>query len=159
MFLYISKDLFKCAAHKKKNQMSKDIRPKPGWIWLTSCYWPPRSVSLDYPNSALPITTKTRLKFFNRSQNICHFITKNSCLFFNRLQFFQTWIDVGEPLVYWLSGFYFTQSFMTGVLQNYSRKHKLQIDLVTIRFEITEFETDVKDSLEVGVYIKVSGSL
>lgn len=45
---------------------------------------------------------------------------------------------------------------MTGVLQNYSRKNKLQIDLVTIRFEITEFETDVKDSLEVGVYIKVS---
>lgn len=45
---------------------------------------------------------------------------------------------------------------MTGVLQNYSRKNKLQIDLVTIRFEITEFETDVKDSLDVGVYIKVS---
>lgn len=76
--------------------------------------------------------------------------------YFLRLQFFQTWIDVGEPLVYWLSGFYFTQSFMTGVLQNYSRKNKLQIDLVTIRFEITEFETDVKDSLDVGVYIKVS---
>lgn len=48
---------------------------------------------------------------------------------------------------------------MTGVLQNYSRKNKLQIDLVTIRFEITEFETDVKDSPEVGVYIKVSHSL
>lgn len=75
---------------------------------------------------------------------------------FHRLQFFQTWIDVGEPLIYWLSGFYFTQSFMTGVLQNYSRKNKLQIDLVTIRFEITEFETDVKDSVDVGVYIKVS---
>lgn len=48
---------------------------------------------------------------------------------------------------------------MTGVLQNYSRKNKLQIDLVTIRFEITEYETDVKDSPEVGVYIKVSHSL
>lgn len=79
----------------------------------------------------------------------------NSLTNFYRLQFFQSWIDVGEPLVYWLSGFYFTQSFMTGVLQNYSRKNKLQIDLVTIRFEITEFETDVKDSPEAGVYIKV----
>lgn len=75
-----------------------------------------------------------------------------------RLQFLQNWIDNGEPAVYWFSGFFFTQSFITGILQNHSRKHKLQIDLVTIRFNVTEFESDVRESSEVGVYVRVSKS-
>lgn len=73
-----------------------------------------------------------------------------------RLQFLQNWIDNGEPTVYWFSGFYFTQSFITGILQNHSRKHKLQIDLVTIQFHVTEFESEVRESNEVGVFIRVS---
>lgn len=73
-----------------------------------------------------------------------------------RLQFLQKWIDNGEPTVYWFSGFYFTQSFITGILQNHSRKHKLQIDLVTIRFNVTEFESEVTVSNDVEVFVRVS---
>ncbi|XP_033238860.1 dynein heavy chain 3, axonemal [Drosophila pseudoobscura] len=71
-----------------------------------------------------------------------------------RLAFFQDWIDKGEPTVYWISGFYFTQSFITGVLQNYSRKNRFQIDMIFIEFAVTKFEVQVSQTPEVGAYIR-----
>ncbi|KAI5723048.1 hypothetical protein M8J76_000435 [Diaphorina citri] len=71
-----------------------------------------------------------------------------------RLNFFQVWIDTGIPQVFWLSGFYFTQSFLTGILQNYSRRRKVPIDQVGLEFEVTLYEiTDQpKTKLDIGVY-------
>uniref|UniRef100_A0A8C0MC70 Dynein axonemal heavy chain 3 n=1 Tax=Canis lupus familiaris TaxID=9615 RepID=A0A8C0MC70_CANLF len=63
-----------------------------------------------------------------------------------RLAFFQEWIDNGPPVVFWISGFYFTQSFLTGISQNYARKHTIPIDHIGFEFEV--------DVPEDGAYIK-----
>ena len=59
-----------------------------------------------------------------------------------RIHFFQKWIDNGPPTVYWLSGFFFIQSFLTGILQNYSRKIQIPIDLIELDFEFTNKEPE-----------------
>ncbi|XP_060806154.1 dynein axonemal heavy chain 1-like [Amyelois transitella] len=57
---------------------------------------------------------------------------KDLCL---RVQFMQQWADGGIPKVFWISGFYFPQAFLTGALQNYARKHVIAIDTVAYAFE------------------------
>ena len=53
-----------------------------------------------------------------------------------RLDFFKSWIANGPPPVFWLPGFFFTQSFITGTRQNHARRSKIPIDEIDYDFQI-----------------------
>ncbi|XP_074648811.1 dynein axonemal heavy chain 3-like [Tubulanus polymorphus] len=70
-----------------------------------------------------------------------------------RLKFFTDWIQNGAPVTFWLSGFYFTQSFLTGVSQNYARKYSIPIDKLGFEFEVMTAEKSMPSIPEDGAYI------
>lgn len=71
-----------------------------------------------------------------------------------RLNFISTWIDKGVPAVYWISGFFFPQGFLTAILQNYARKYSFPIDTVSFSFVMRDDIADTnKDKPEDGSYI------
>ena len=73
---------------------------------------------------------------------------------FRRLDMLGSWLTTTPPPVFWISGFYFTQAFLTGALQNYARKEKIPIDSVTFDFEMMAESTYSKgpDSTN-GAYV------
>lgn len=71
-----------------------------------------------------------------------------------RLHFVSTWIDMGVPATFWISGFFFPQGFLTACLQNYARKYKYPIDTVTFSFIMRdEAVEDLVSKPEDGVYL------
>ncbi len=51
-----------------------------------------------------------------------------------RCRMMSDWVARGPPPVFWISGFYFTHAFLTGVKQNYARRRRIPIDTITFNY-------------------------
>lgn len=76
-----------------------------------------------------------------------------------RLVKYQSWIDDGAPPVFWLSGFHFTASFLTGIKQNYARKYKIPIDDIQFNFKVISDPNSVDTSKKPEDGAFVDGAL
>ncbi|PKU37716.1 dynein heavy chain axonemal [Limosa lapponica baueri] len=71
-----------------------------------------------------------------------------------RIEFLQKWISHGIPSVFWISGFFFPQAFLTGTLQNFARKSVISIDTISFSFQVMkEAVSDLTRPPNEGCYI------
>lgn len=59
-----------------------------------------------------------------------------------RVEFMNNWLVNGNPNSYWISGFFFPQGFLTGVLQTHARKSKIPIDELYFKFKILDVDAE-----------------
>ncbi|XP_049887204.1 dynein axonemal heavy chain 7-like [Pectinophora gossypiella] len=70
-----------------------------------------------------------------------------------RLEFLQHWHQYGPPIIFWLSGFYFPQAFLTAAQQSFARKYKIPIDQLAFHYEVQR-EQQKDAPPDEGVFIK-----
>ncbi|KAM6927306.1 LOW QUALITY PROTEIN: dynein axonemal heavy chain 1 [Xenentodon cancila] len=71
-----------------------------------------------------------------------------------RIGFLQGWISHGLPPVFWISGVFSPQAFLTGTLQNYARRSGTSVDTVGFDFEVmAKSVSEISETPPTGCYI------
>jgi len=73
-----------------------------------------------------------------------------------RIRFLNEWITEGTPKIFWMSGFFFPQAFVTGSLQNYARKKTIAIDKLNYKFSLLDnlsHPSEINHKPEYGCYV------
>ncbi|XP_030840434.1 dynein heavy chain 1, axonemal isoform X1 [Strongylocentrotus purpuratus] len=72
-----------------------------------------------------------------------------------RMKFVESWIYEGIPSVFWISGFFFPQAFLTGTLQNYARRAIISIDTIGFDFQVRKEPAEqLTERPESGCFIR-----
>ena len=72
----------------------------------------------------------------------------------DRVNFLNNWYEKGTPIVFWISGFFFPQAFLTSTMQNMSRGKGIAIDKLSFEFVIKDDLKwqDVTQKPDAGCY-------
>ncbi|KAI8907759.1 dynein heavy chain and region D6 of dynein motor-domain-containing protein [Powellomyces hirtus] len=70
--------------------------------------------------------------------------------FHKRMSFIKDWADNGQPLSFWLPGFFFPQGFLTGVLQNHARRYNIPIDTLSFAYKVLDYDEGDPRALASG---------
>ena len=74
-----------------------------------------------------------------------------------RIFFIENWILKGEISHFWLSGFFFPQGFLTGVLQTHARKLNEPIDKFSFSFKATDYNKNSNNIIKPEDGVLISG--
>ena len=59
-----------------------------------------------------------------------------------RVQFIRRWVQKGEPVAFWIGGFFNPSAFMTGVYQAYARAESVSVDKLGFQYAVLDTAAD-----------------
>ena len=71
-----------------------------------------------------------------------------------RITFIDDWMRLGFPIIYWISGLFYPQGFITGIFQTYARETKTPVNDVIINFHVMDVaDSEINHKPNSGVYV------